>query len=168
MAKRKKRPAKRRAVRLPPEARAIVDRRRTRFKEECGRDPQGNEPVFFDAAADESEPADAGAVLAALITAMKKAKVNPAKIHAVRRTGRIITRELAVAFPPGPRCVAGGVGGVQGPLETTQLTLATEVLGRSRPATEHEIDGPVHPDRVVDDAQFGRVTAHPMDARDSA
>jgi hypothetical protein len=49
--------------------------------------------VFFDAAADESEPADAGAVLAALITAMKKAKVNPAKIHAVRRTGRIITRD---------------------------------------------------------------------------
>ena len=93
MAKRKKRPAKRRAVRLPPEARAIVDRRRTRFKEEFGRDPQGNEPVFFDAAADESEPADAGAVLAALITAMKKAKVNPAKIHAVRRTGRIITRD---------------------------------------------------------------------------
>jgi len=32
--------------------------------------------------------------------------------------------------------VAGGVGGVQGPLETTQLTLATEVLGRSRPATD--------------------------------
>jgi len=93
MAKRKKRPAKRRAVRLPPEARAIVDRRRTRFKEEFGRDPQGNEPVFFDAAADESEPADAGAVLAALITAMKKAKVNPAKIHAVRRIGRIITRD---------------------------------------------------------------------------
>jgi hypothetical protein len=28
-----------------------------------------------------------------LITAMKKAKVNPAKIHAVRRTGRIITRD---------------------------------------------------------------------------
>ena len=93
MAKRKKRSGKRRLVRLPPEARAIVDRQRARFKEKFGRDPQGNEPVFFDAAADESEPADADAMLAALITAMKKAKVNPAKIHAVRRTGRMVTRE---------------------------------------------------------------------------
>jgi len=94
MAKRKKQqPGKRRVARLPPPARAIIDRQRARFKEKFGRDPKGSEPVFFDAVAEESEPDDADAVLAELIAAMKKAGVSPAMIHAVRRTGRIVSRE---------------------------------------------------------------------------
>src|SRR5262245_51381252 len=92
MAKRKKRPAKRRVARLPPEARAIIERQRVRFRAKFGRDPNGDEPVFFDAAIEESGPADPDAMLAELIAAMKKAKISSAKIQAVRRNGRVVSR----------------------------------------------------------------------------
>jgi len=62
-----------------------------RFRDKFGRDPGPNDPIFFDPDADEPIPADVGKVTAALVAASDRAGVHPAYIHAIEKTGLLVT-----------------------------------------------------------------------------
>jgi hypothetical protein len=53
--------------------------------------PALTDPVFFDPKANESRPLDEEWLVAAVAAAMEKAGIDPAKIHAYRRTGMLVT-----------------------------------------------------------------------------
>jgi hypothetical protein len=66
----------------------------SRFREEFGRHPEPDDPVFFNPYADTPEPvspAQGDAIEHAIIEAMGKAGIDAALIYAYRKTGRIVT-----------------------------------------------------------------------------
>ena len=91
MARRKK--PRRRTVRLDPTQRELLDRQREAFRARFGRDPGPQDPVFFNPKADHPRPLDEESLVATITDAMKAAGIDPAKIHAYRRTGMLVTRE---------------------------------------------------------------------------
>jgi len=91
MARRKK--PRRRTVRLDRRQVEILERQREAFRAKFGRDPGPDDPVFFDAKADTPRPLDDESLVATVVHAMKAAGIDPAKIHAYRRTGMLVTSE---------------------------------------------------------------------------
>ena len=94
--RRTKRTATGRTVPLSPEAREIIQEQLEAFKAKFGREPVGDDPIFFDP--DESEPkpfsqAKADSVWNQMLAAMGKAGLPADKIYASRKTGRIVTTE---------------------------------------------------------------------------
>lgn len=90
MARRKK---PRRTVRLDPRQIELLERQRQAFRAKFGRDPGPDDPVFFDPKADKPQPVDPDGLVATVVAAMEKAGLDPAKIHAYRRTGMLVTTE---------------------------------------------------------------------------
>jgi hypothetical protein len=86
---------KSRVVKMGDELRQALEQQRDRFRQKFGRDPGPNDPVFFDPDADEPRPLDPAKVEAQIIAAMQAAGIDPAKIHAYKRTGLIVTAENA-------------------------------------------------------------------------
>jgi hypothetical protein len=80
-------------VRLTPEGLHLVHELRARFEQKLGRAPRPGDAWFFDAEADAAAPIDQHRFDAALIAAMEEAGVNPALVHAYRRTGMLITEQ---------------------------------------------------------------------------
>lgn len=91
MARRKK--PRSRTVRLDPRQVEILERQREAFRAKFGRNPGPDDPVFFDPNADTPQPVDPEGIVATVVAAMEKAGLDPAKIHAYRRTGMLVTRE---------------------------------------------------------------------------
>ena len=91
MARRKK--ARGRTVRLDPRQIELLERQRERFRAKFGRDPGPDDPVFFDPKADTPQALDPNALVEIVAAAMEQAGLDPAKIHAYRRTGMLITAE---------------------------------------------------------------------------
>jgi hypothetical protein len=91
MARRKK--PRRGTVQLDPSQRELLERQREAFRAKFGRDPGPEDPVFFDPKADEPRPLDDELLVTTVVDAMKAAGIDPAKIHAYRRTGMLLTNE---------------------------------------------------------------------------
>ncbi len=89
---RRKRP-RRRTVQLDPTQRELLERQREAFRAKFGRDPGPEDPVFFDPKADQPRPLDDESLVTTVVEAMKAAGIDPAKIHAYRRTGMLVTSE---------------------------------------------------------------------------
>ena len=64
----------------------LVEAQRQRFVEQFGRDRGPDDHVFFDAPHLERVEHE-------MVQAMKKAGIDPAKIHAFEKTGRIVTED---------------------------------------------------------------------------
>ena len=86
---------KSRAIKMDEELRRALERQLERFREKFGREPGPGDPVFFDPDADDPRPLDPAPVEARIVAAMQAAGIEPAKIHAFRRTGLIPTAENA-------------------------------------------------------------------------
>lgn len=91
MGKRKKR--RTRKVRLPDELREHLEHQRERFRQKFGCDPGPGDPVFFDPDADEPRPINPDRIKTEIISAMEAAGVDPATIHAYRRTGMLVAQD---------------------------------------------------------------------------
>lgn len=90
--KRRKRP-RRRSIPLNDETAALFEQQLARFREKFGREPAPGDPVLFDPDAGEPRPMDPAALETAMVEAMEQAGIDPAKIYAFRRTGRIVTED---------------------------------------------------------------------------
>ncbi|MGH7265315.1 MAG: hypothetical protein ACREMB_10740, partial [Candidatus Rokuibacteriota bacterium] len=82
-----------RTVRLDPGQVELLERQREAFREKFGRDPGPNDPVSFDPKADTPQALDPDDLVATIAAAMEQAGLDPAKIHACRRTGMLITTD---------------------------------------------------------------------------
>lgn len=82
-----------RGVLITPEVREALESQRARFREQFGRDPGPDDPVFFDPTASEPKPLNLEQVQAEFTEAMAKPSIDPAIIYAYRHTGLIVTEE---------------------------------------------------------------------------
>jgi integrase len=98
MARRKK--PRRRTVRLDTRQREPLERQREAFRAKFGRDPGPEDRVFFDPQADGPRPLDEDTLVTTMVDAMKAAGIDPAKIHAYRRTGMLVTSENVDQWSP--------------------------------------------------------------------
>jgi integrase len=85
--------ARSRTVRLNPKQREVLERQREKFLRKFGREPGPADPIFFDPNVNDPRPLDPDGLVATIAAAMERAGVDPAKIHAYRRTGMLVTRE---------------------------------------------------------------------------
>ena len=91
MARRKK--LRSRTVRLDPTQRELLERQRDAFRAKFGRDPGAADLIFFDPMATEPRPLADQSLVDTVTAAMEKAGIDPAKIHAYRRTGMLLTSD---------------------------------------------------------------------------
>lgn len=63
------------------------------FRAKFGRDPEGDEPVFFDPNCDVPTPLMPEKMEEDTVRAMETAGISPQIIHAYRRTGRLVTEQ---------------------------------------------------------------------------
>ena len=89
-----------RTVRLNPKQREILERQREKFLRKFGREPGPDDPIFFDPNVDAPRPLDPDDLVRTIAAAMEKAGLDPAKIHAYRRTGMLVTRENLAQWSP--------------------------------------------------------------------
>ena len=82
-----------RSVPITPEVAEVLESQKARFREQFGRDPGPDDPVFFDPDASEPQPLDLEQVQAEFTEAMARAGIDPAKIYAYRRTDLIVTED---------------------------------------------------------------------------
>jgi hypothetical protein len=80
-------------VRLNRKQREILERQREKFLKRFGREPGPADPIFFDPNVDDPRPLDPDGLVATIAAAMERAGIDPAKIHAYRRTGMLVTGE---------------------------------------------------------------------------
>jgi len=91
MARRKK--PRGRTVHLDPRQVELLRCQREAFRAKFGHDPGPDDPVFFDPNADTPQALNPDNLVATVAAAMEQAGLDPAKIHAYRRTGMLITTE---------------------------------------------------------------------------
>jgi hypothetical protein len=72
---------------------AIIERQFEAFRAKFGRDPEGDEPIFFDPDCDVPAPFMPSKLEEETVRAMKAAGIHPKFIHAFRRTGRVISED---------------------------------------------------------------------------
>jgi len=82
---------KSRNVPLSPEALKAIERQLEAFRRKFGRDPNDNDPIFFDPDADDPVPLSDEKYERMMIEAMAEVGISQAMIFAFKRTGRIVT-----------------------------------------------------------------------------
>jgi len=82
-----------RKIPITPEMQELLTAQRKAFVEEFGREPGPGDPIFFDPSADIPERIDEHEVEQQTVEIMRAAGIDPAKIHAFQKTGRILTPE---------------------------------------------------------------------------
>ena len=85
-----------RTVKLHPEVAVALEEQERRFREKFGRDMEPGDPIFFDPDADTPQPYGPQAiedVKRQMVEAMMSAGIDPAKIHALQKTGMMVTQE---------------------------------------------------------------------------
>jgi hypothetical protein len=73
---------------------------RQSFIEKFGREPEPNDPVFFDVDSDVSQQLSVEEVRSEMITAMKKAGIPGELIYAYEKTGMILSQDNLYRFSP--------------------------------------------------------------------
>jgi len=74
-----------------------VERQLSAFREKFGRDPNDDDPIFFDPDADDPVPLSDKKYERMMIDAMAEVGISQAMIFALKRTGRIVTERNNVA-----------------------------------------------------------------------
>ncbi len=72
---------------------ALIREQLEAFRAKFGRDPEGDEPVFFDPNCDVPAPLMPEKMEEETVRAMETAGIAPQLIHAYRRTGRLVTEQ---------------------------------------------------------------------------
>jgi len=80
-------------VQRRPELIEILQRQRERFISKFGREPGPKDPVFFDPSANRPFPLNAEVAKQRILEAMQKASIHPSLIHALQKTGRLVSKE---------------------------------------------------------------------------
>lgn len=91
----KRKRGKPKPIPLSDEMAELLKAQQARFREKFGRYPGPDDPLLFDPEADEPRPMDPAKVEGMMVQAMEQAGIDPAKIYAFRRTGRLISEENA-------------------------------------------------------------------------
>jgi hypothetical protein len=82
-----------RYIKLNPELHQAMQRQLQAFRDKFGRDPEPDDPVFFDDDADAPVPINLDSLQRQIVALMSKARVSPELIYAYCRTGVIATDE---------------------------------------------------------------------------
>jgi hypothetical protein len=90
MKRNRNRPGYRR-VPLNQEMIALLDEQRERFIAKFGREPRGEDPIFWDETADQPTPVSEEQIHQIILQAITAAGSPPEFVHAFRKTGRIVT-----------------------------------------------------------------------------
>lgn len=81
-----------RSIPITPEMRELLEEQRNAFIAKFGREPGAGDKVFFDAPPTERLEAD-------IVATMKKAGIDPAKIYAFEKTGRMVFADTRHLIP---------------------------------------------------------------------
>jgi len=82
-----------RTVEMTPEVADALRQQKQSFKEKFGRDPDPNDPLFFDPDADTPQEMSGEKIDEVAIEAMVKAGIDPAYIYAFKKTGLLVTTD---------------------------------------------------------------------------
>ena len=82
-----------RSISMSPELEDAFQEQRERFIEKFGREPNYDDPIFFDPDADTPQPYPEEKYTEELIEAMRKAGTDERLIRAYKKTGLIVTEE---------------------------------------------------------------------------
>ena len=82
-----------RTVEMTPEVADALRQQKQSFKEKFGRDPDPNDPLFFDPDADTPQEMSGEKIDKVAIEAMVKAGIDPAYIYAFKKTGLLVTTD---------------------------------------------------------------------------
>jgi hypothetical protein len=85
--------AKGKRVKLTGQSAKLIESQHAAFRKKFGRDPQGNDPVFFDPGEDQPVPLPEVKLQAALLDAMRKAGTPPEIVYAYKKTGLLLTND---------------------------------------------------------------------------
>lgn len=87
-----------RKIKMSKHLRKALLRQRQRFIDKFGREPTGDDPVFFDPDADTPQPQDLHEASMKIVEAMEEAMM-PQFAYAFAKTGLIVTEENIHQFP---------------------------------------------------------------------
>jgi integrase len=85
-----------RMVPITPELADALETQRKAFVEKFGREPEGDEPIFFDPNEETPQPYSHERMAEnhkAIVEAMERAGIDPAKIYAFKKTGFMPSEE---------------------------------------------------------------------------
>jgi hypothetical protein len=82
-----------RTLSMSPELEEAFQEQRKRFIEKFGREPNDDDPIFFDPDADTPQPYPEEKYTEELIEAMRKAGIDERYINAYKKTGLIVTED---------------------------------------------------------------------------
>lgn len=82
-----------RTVEMTPEVADALRQQEQSFKEKFGRDPDPNDPLFFDPDADTPQEMSGEKIDKVTIEAMVKAGIDPSYIYAFKKTGLLVTTD---------------------------------------------------------------------------
>jgi site-specific recombinase XerD len=89
-----------RVIKLSDEARDVIRRQLARFEEKFGRQPSGDEPIFFNPEEDVPTPIDPDFCVDQIASAMERAGIDPAYVYAFRATDGVMPTEHNKALLP--------------------------------------------------------------------
>ncbi len=78
---------------------ALIQEQLEVFRAKFGRDPEGDEPIFFDPNCDVPAPLMPEKMEEEMVRAMESSGIAPQLIHAYRRTGRLVTEQNQNLLP---------------------------------------------------------------------
>jgi hypothetical protein len=78
---------------MNPELRSAIEQQLQAFRDKFGREPDPDDPLFFDPDYDQPTPANPDKYWAEIVRAMGAAGIEPAKIYATQKTGLMPSRE---------------------------------------------------------------------------
>jgi len=84
-------------VRVPPEVAALIEEQLADFRAKFGRDPEPDEPIFFDPEQAELVAPDPRRVRAATVIAMVRARTPERLIYGFVRTDGLLPNEIGYA-----------------------------------------------------------------------
>jgi hypothetical protein len=88
-----------RAVPMDDATAAVIQEQLEAFRAKFGRDPEGDEPIFFDPNCDVPAPLMPEKMEEEMVRAMESSGIAPQLIHAYRRTGRLVTEQNQDLLP---------------------------------------------------------------------
>jgi hypothetical protein len=95
--------AKPKVIHLTPEMTQIIEAQIEAFRKKFQREPDPDDPIFFDPDADTPQPLTEAAITAMfneVLDAAKRAKLPPEEIYAIRKTGRMVTEKNKQLLSP--------------------------------------------------------------------
>ena len=82
-----------RTVTMPPEMNDMLEEQKKLFIEKFGREPNPDDPIFFDPDAATPQPFSEEKISGIFVDAMRKAGIDERYINAYKKTGLIVTED---------------------------------------------------------------------------